>query len=163
MVHRLWTQILYAGTIFGPEHDDPRVPPKFETFGKFRNKGWVPPYRMSHTFLPKMTSQVLEKRSYVVMALISTFFELNKNCKAYASSTPGSQSTIIFFILWYICKTKLRSGFSIGFSNLNISSNLKNDQDDYPKKPIIRSCWWPMLFITENVLTMFIQYFFWPT
>ena len=25
--------------------------------------------------------------------------ELNKNCKAYASSTPGSQSTIIFFML----------------------------------------------------------------
>ena len=55
------------------------------------------------------------------MALISTFFELNKNCKAYASSTPGSQSTIIFFMLWYLCKTEVRIGCSI----LNIAPNLE--------------------------------------
>ena len=39
----LWTQILYATTIYSPEHDGPRIWPKLETFGKFWNKVWVPP------------------------------------------------------------------------------------------------------------------------
>ena len=43
----LWTQILCTGTIFDPEYDGPRVLPKFETFGKFRNKVWVPPFTLS--------------------------------------------------------------------------------------------------------------------
>ena len=40
----LWTQILCTGTIFDPESDGQRVSPKFQTFGKFRNKVWVPPF-----------------------------------------------------------------------------------------------------------------------
>ena len=38
-----WTQILCLGSIFGSEHDGLGVLPKFEPFGKFRNKVWVPP------------------------------------------------------------------------------------------------------------------------
>ena len=48
-----------VGTIFGPEHDGPRVLRKFETFGKFRNKVWVPPVK-SENFRLKSTNGFVE-------------------------------------------------------------------------------------------------------
>ena len=54
-----WTQNLCAGSIFDPEHDGPRVSRKFETFGKFRNKVWVPPVK-SENFRLKSTNGFVE-------------------------------------------------------------------------------------------------------
>ena len=48
-----------VGTIFGPEHDGPRVLRKFETFGKFRHKVWVPPVK-SENFRLKSTNGFVE-------------------------------------------------------------------------------------------------------
>ena len=38
-----WAQISWEGTIFHVEHDDRKIFPIFENFGKYRNKVWVPP------------------------------------------------------------------------------------------------------------------------
>ena len=38
-----WAQILWEGTIFDAKHDDLKIFPIFENFGKSRNKLWVPP------------------------------------------------------------------------------------------------------------------------
>ena len=38
-----WAQISWEGTIFDAKHDDRKIFPIFENFGKSRNKVWVPP------------------------------------------------------------------------------------------------------------------------
>ena len=78
----LWTQILSAGSIFGPEHDGARVFPKFETFGKFRNKVWVPPFSVPQN--PKMCQSfrndcILRNLIYMVHVTRTIDKSLKKN------------------------------------------------------------------------------------
>ena len=43
-----WAQISWEGTIFDAKHDDSKIFPIFENFGKSRNKVWVPPIWRPH-------------------------------------------------------------------------------------------------------------------
>ena len=54
--------------IFGPKHDGPRVLRKLETFGKFRNPVWVPPFPYTKY------NKIEEKDSFKVEKSIKDLF-----------------------------------------------------------------------------------------
>ena len=55
-----WAQISWEGTIFDVEHDDLKIFPIFENFGKSRNKVWVPPLCRLYTVETVSTMKLMK-------------------------------------------------------------------------------------------------------
>ena len=116
-----WTQNLCAGSIFDPEHDGPRVSRKFETFGKFRNKVWVPPisdkFMESREVLTFTVSYLLKRPRPIFLEKFSKYrFRLKHSAKSKSLIFQLLKSQLIPEILQLRTLQCLRLKFSVNQS-----------------------------------------------